>query len=255
MATVNEYGSHALLVEDDPFMRSAVAVFLQEEMGMEVHAVVSYREALRELDRIGTFCRLALVDVSLPEEEDDEERSALGLKLIHEIKKRNRDCGVVLWSAYTHFLPKLMQLISQGYQGLAYIPKGSRVEALQTAIQRVMLGDVFLHRSVVGQHPADFERTLLSELDSETAAIVTQVAERLEELSPRQMEVVERITKTPAAIAEELGLEVRTVRNYQDSIYDRLGLRESYGSMQRIRRDPIVMLALLIFRMRQYKQG
>lgn len=250
MIALSGSGFQVLLVEDDPFMRSAVAVFLQEEMGMEVHAVGSYGEARRRFVEIADICRLALVDVSLPEEEGEEVRRSWGLKLIHEIKERNQNCGVVLWSAYTHFLPKLMQLISEGYRGLAYIPKGGRVQVLQTAIRRVMEGDVFLHRAVVGQHQGDFEQSILSELDPEIAALVIQVADRLSDLSPRQMQVVERMTRTPAAIAKELNLEVRTIRNYQDAIYDRLGLRESLGGFQQIRRDPIIVLALLIYRMK-----
>ncbi len=251
MAALSGRGYHALLVEDDPFMRSAVAVFLQEEMGMEVHSVASYGEARRKLSQLMDIFRLALVDVSLPREEKEEERSAFGLKLIQEIKEGNPNCGVVLWSAYTHFLPELMQLISKGYQGLAYIPKGSRIQVLRTAIRQVLEGGVYLHRAVVAQREGDFVQSILSELDPNTASAILQVMERLDDLSPRQMQVVERMTKTPAAIAEELNLGVRTIRNYQDAIYDRLGLRESLGSSPHIRRDPIIVLALLLHRMRR----
>ena len=243
---------YALLVEDDPFMRSAVADFLEEEMGMEVVQAATYQEAHRALATSRPTYQLALVDVSLPRVHVDEPRRASwGLQLIQDIKEINARCGVVLWSAYTHFLPKLMQLVAQGYQGLAYIPKGVRAQILHTAIQRVMEGDVYLHRSVVEQEQANLEEVLLSSLDPEVARLVVEVAKRFKELSPRQMEVTRRITRTPAAIADELGLEVRTVRNYQDAIYERLGLRAPFFQMQHIRRDPVIVLALLLHRLQQ----
>jgi DNA-binding NarL/FixJ family response regulator len=245
-----------LLVEDDPFMRTAVADFLREEMGMGVQMAVSYNEARGQLQRHASAYELALVDISLPREDDSEtERQPLGVKLVRELKERNPDCGVVLWSAYTHFLHEIMALISEGYQGLAYVPKGSRMQVLKTAIERVMKGDVFLHRAVLGDPQVDIEKTILSAFDPPTAQLVADVADRLDELSPRQMEVVERMTKTPAAIARDLNLEVRTVRNYQDAIYERLGLRDALGDMQEVRRDPVITLALLLYRLRQSRSA
>jgi DNA-binding NarL/FixJ family response regulator len=104
---------------------------------------------------------------------------------------------------------------------------------------------------VLGTPQIDVEKTLLSSLDAATAEIVSDVADRLDNLSPRQMEVVERMTKTPTAIARDLNLEVRTVRNYQDAIYERLGLRDMGENVQDIRRDPIIILALVLYHLRQ----
>jgi len=92
-------------------------------------------------------------------------------------------------------------------------------------------------------------------LGTTIAKIISEVAERFDDLSPRQMEVVERMTKTPAVIARELNLEVRTVRNYQDAIYERLGLREVGGAVQEVRRDPIIILAFLLYRIRHSHTG
>ncbi len=56
----------ALLVEDDPFTRKAVADFLLEEMNFQVHVAASYEEAREMVNRLVHQCKLALVDVSLP---------------------------------------------------------------------------------------------------------------------------------------------------------------------------------------------
>jgi len=238
-----------------PEFRSAVADFLQEEMEMTVHSATSYGDAHSKLIAMGADYKLALLDISLPEISDDSVRAPLGVKLVRELKQVNPDCGVVLWSAYTHFLPEIMSLIAEGYQGLAYVPKGSRMQVLKTAIERVMKGDVFLHRAVLGEPQSDVEKSLMSFFDPTIAKIISEVAERFDELSPRQMEVVERMTKTPAVIARELNLEVRTVRNYQDAIYERLGLREVGGAVQEVRRDPIIILAFLLYRIRHSHTG
>ncbi len=243
---------HALLVEDDPFMRSAVADYLQEDLAMVVHTARSYEEARAQFNAIAEYCSLALVDISLPERgEDDAFRRPFGLDLAREIKMMQPACGVVLWSAYTHFLPDIMDMIADGRRGLAYVSKGSRVQVLQTAIEQVMDGDVFLHRAVLGDKNIDIEQAILASLDPEVARAVEEVAARLSQLSPRQMQVARRITLTPAVIARELGLKVRTVRNYQDEIYDRLGFRESLDMGQHLRRDPIIMLALLLHKTQQ----
>ncbi len=182
---------------------------------------------------------------------DESAREPWGLELIQEIKALNEQCGLVLWSAYTHFLPRLMQLVVQGYRGLAYIPKGVRAQVLRTAIGRVLAGDVFLHRAVIGEETQSLEYALLASLEPEVARLVMDVAQRFETLTPRQMEVVSRITHTPAAIAKEMGVEVRTVRNYQDAIYDRLGLRNLQPEAQHVRRAPIILLALLLHQLKQ----
>jgi DNA-binding NarL/FixJ family response regulator len=122
---------------------------------------------------------------------------------------------------------------------------------LQTAIQRVLEGDVFLHRGVVGTAYGDLEKAFLAALDPPIAQAVVAICEKLRELSPRQMEVAERMTWTPAAIAEALHLEVRTVRNYQDAIYERLGLRDAIGDLQKMRREPLIVLAVTLHRMQQ----
>ena len=244
--------SHALLVEDDPFMRSAVADFLHDEMAMTVHLAKSYEEARGQFAAIATNCALALVDISLPQRNESEPaRRPFGIQLVREIKQKKSQCGVVLWSAYTHFLPDIMKLIAEGHRGLAYVPKGSRVQVLQNAVNQVIAGDVFLHRTVLGEQFIDAEQALLASLEPEVAEAVEAVAQRLPELSPRQLQVVERITSTPVSIAQELNLEVRTVRNYQDTIYDRLGFRNATGAAQNLRRDPVIILALMLYRIRQ----
>lgn len=250
------YEGQALLVEDDPFMRQAVYEFLSD-LGFEVTAAATYTQAQAYLAESGQAFRFALVDLSLPREtdEDNERHASLGLKIVHDIKTDSPDTGVVVWSAYTHYLPDILALVTQGYRGLAYVPKGRRASALREAIARVLTGDVYFHHSAIGGQLSEIEDRFLKALPPDVADVVRNVMERLPNLPPRQRQVVEQMIYRPTTIAADLGLAERTVRNYQDAIYERLGLRDPLVGAQNLRRDPIIVLALILDRLRQLDVG
>ncbi|QLQ07021.1 MAG: hypothetical protein HZY76_13910 [Anaerolineae bacterium] len=69
------YDSRALLVEDDPFMRQAVASFLTG-LGFTVSPAATYTQAMTLLHDAANDFRLATLDVSLPEcSEEDTARA------------------------------------------------------------------------------------------------------------------------------------------------------------------------------------
>lgn len=246
----------ALLAEDDPFMQRAVREFL-EELGYSVRAATTYEQAREHLDQVEGGFRLCVVDMALPRqsESDGVAREPLGLQLVGNVKRTMPSCGVVVWSAYTHFLSDVIALVAQGHRGLAYVPKGSRARTLRQAIDRVLAGDVYFHSNAVAGLPAEAERVFVATIPAEIAEIVQQVADRYDELSARQRDVMDRIAYRPDVIAEDLGLELRTIRNYQDALYDRLGLKDSTAGTQRLRRDAIIVLATVLLRLRQGRDG
>jgi DNA-binding NarL/FixJ family response regulator len=52
----------------------------------------------------------------------------------------------------------------------------------------------------------------------------------------------------PDAIAKELGLGEKTIRNYVDSVYETLDLKDI--ATQDLRRDSLIVLAILLRRLR-----
>ena len=243
--------NRALLVEDDPFMRGAVTDFLTD-MEFEVVAVATYRDALDCVNSPEDEFGIAVVDLSIPRETDadSEPREPLGLAIVRAIKATSPETGVVVWSAFVQFLPEIISLVTQGYSGLAYVPKGSQASTLRTAIERVQAGDVYFHGGAVGNQPIAAKTQFLAALQPVVANVVKNVANRLNDLSPRQRKVVELMVYRPTTIAEELGLKEKTVRNYQDAIFEQLGLRDPLLEVQNFSRGPIIVLALTLDHLR-----
>ena len=244
------YHDNALLVEDDPFMRQSVASFLTD-LGFEVSAATTYNQAITLLESAMTPFRLAVVDLALPErsDEDSAPRAPLGLAIAQQIKRMHPQTGVVVWSAYTHHLPDILALVQEGHRGLAYVPKGSRAETLNRAIQMALAGDVYLPGNAIGRSASRSIDIFLQALRPDVARFVQEVARRLDLLTPRQLDVAMRLALRPEAIARDLGLSEKTVRNYLDSLYENLQLKDH--DMDDYRRDGIVTLAFLLRRLHQ----
>lgn len=251
MNSTPKYQGQALLVEDDPFMRQSVADALMD-FGFETHTAATYQDGLAHVAAINPL-HLLIADIAIPDRSDDDsaERLPLGLDVARFAKQTQPACGVVIWSAYLHFLPNVLELIAAGQRGIAYLPKGARRQTLIQAIDSVLAGDVYLHRGAISARSQRIEAHFLAALPPDVAQVVQFVAERLDELGPRQSELVDAYTSTPAAIAHSLGLEVKTIHNYQDAIYERLGLKDPLTGAQAMRRDAIIVLAVLLNRLRQ----
>lgn len=246
---------NALLVEDDQFMRRAVEDFLQD-LGFVVTAVSTYKQAVQALES-GVTYRLAVLDISLPyfSDEDVAARKPLGIELCRQLKQHNSDCGVILWSAYSHYLPQVMKSVSEGMTGLAYLPKGRRMATLQKAISLVQKGQIMIRVRQDDVYETEIEDRFMSFLPDDLAEIVVGVASRLSLLTTRQHEVMTLLPRNPQAIAQELGLSVATIRNYIDAAYVRLGLRDGDFETASYRREAIVVLALVLERLHQRQRA
>lgn len=243
------YHGNVLLVEDDPFMRQSVASFLTD-LGFEVSAVSTYAQTVALLEGGAISFRLAIVDLSLPErnDEDSAPRFPLGLAIAQQIKRMHPHTGVVVWSAYTHHLSDILSLVEEGHRGLAYVPKGSRAETLRRAITLVLAGDVYLPGNAIARSGPEATSRFLQALRADVALAVQNVEARLDLLTPRQLEVATLLALRPDVIARELGLGEKTVRNYVDSVYETLELKDI--ATQDLRRDSLIVLAILLRRLR-----
>lgn len=243
------YHGRGLLVEDDPFMRQAVAGFLTN-LGFEVDSASDYAQAMSLLERASIGLRLAVVDLSLPEQGDEDvaPRKPLGLAIARHIKQTRRHAGVLIWSAYTHHLADILALIEDGHRGLAFVPKGSRAETLRRAVSLVMEGDVYLPAGAIARTAPGAVERFLQALRPDVAHIVREVELRLNDLAPRHIDIATRFALRPEAIASELGLETKTIRNYSDNLYEALGLKEDFQGM---RRDSLIVLAVLLRRLQE----
>lgn len=241
----------ALLVEDDPFMQQSVHAFLTD-LGFVVRAVSTYEQAMTCVNDASTTFHLAIVDLSLPERSDEDTalRAPWGLTIARQLKQISPQTGVVVWSAYTHHLPDVLALVEEGYRGLAYVPKGSRADTLRRAITLVLAGDVYLPANALARSVPEAAARFLQALRPDVARATENVEARLDQLTPRQYQVAMLAALRPEAIAKELGLGEKTVRNYLDDVYEVLHLKDHSGELQGFRREALITLAVLLYRLR-----
>jgi DNA-binding NarL/FixJ family response regulator len=246
------YDGTALLIEDDPFMRQSVDNFLTD-LGFTVSEATTYTQALALIQDEVISWRLAIVDLSLPERSDEDSalRAPWGLTIARQIKQIHPQTGVVVWSAYTHHLPDILALIEDGCRGLAYVPKGSRAETLRRAIALVLTGDVYLPANALARSAPEAAVRFLQALRPDVARAVQSVEARLDTLTPRQREVATLLALRPDAIAKDLGLGEKTVRNYINDVYEVLHLKDHEAELHGFRREALIALAVLLHRLRQ----
>lgn len=93
-------------------------------------------------------------------------------------------------------------------------------------------------------------RVFLQALRPDVARATENVETRLDQLTPRQYQVAMLAALRPEAIARELDLGEKTVRNYLDQVYEVLHLKDYSGELQGFRREALITLAVLLHRLR-----
>jgi DNA-binding NarL/FixJ family response regulator len=146
-----------------------------------------------------------------------------GIRLAIEMRDRHPDVGVVLLSNYAEPAYALA-LLDGGSTGRAYLLKervGDRAQ-LVAAIKAVATGGSLLDSKVV---------------EPLIAASASVEASPLAALTEREREVLAEIAKgkSNAAIAETLVLTKRSVENYINVIFDKLGLSEAEDVSKRVK--------------------
>ena len=165
---------------------------------------------------------LAIVDVDIPYL-DSQEKDILGFELAKEIKRKNRDIGVVMFTAYSDHGDLFYDLIKKNaFRGFAYVLKGCRLQFLDNALEAVSRLEIFpdprikLNRISV--------ETYLSTLTEEEFKILLVADEVINDLSQRELEVMELIAScyNNGQIAHKLGIKVETVETHITNIYKKL---------------------------------
>ncbi|QHC60907.1 response regulator transcription factor [Rathayibacter sp. VKM Ac-2760] len=188
------------VVDDQPLYRQMLASLLRAVPGVrsvvEASSAAEARERLRpaELD-------VAVVDIELGDGD--------GIELGRELRAQAPELAVVLLSAVDS-MHRFLRLDRAEVRGWSYLSKSSSLSApaLLTAIRATLDGRTVLDPALVA---------------GRTARRSSPVAA----LSPRQYEVLAALASglTNAAIAERLGIAVRSVDNHVNALYAALSLR------------------------------
>ncbi len=91
-----------------------------------------------------------ITDISIPPDSNGAGwvHTTLGIDLIRQVKQARPQTGVVLFTAYEHYLDEFLGLLASGLRGVAYCLKGRRNDLLFTTLDQVVVGRVEIDSEV-----------------------------------------------------------------------------------------------------------
>jgi DNA-binding NarL/FixJ family response regulator len=194
-----------LIVDDHPIVRLGIRQMLAAERDLEVCGEAETADEAKQLI-VGGHPDLAIVDLSLTE--------GTGLDLIRSLRESAPTLPVLVLSMHdeTLFAERVLRAGARGY-----IMKREAVTGLVTAIRQVLSGRVYLSE--------DMAQAVLERLGPEAAPPDNPLAS----LTDRELEVFDLIGRgqSTAAIAEQLGVSIKTIETYRSNIKTKLNLKDA----------------------------
>jgi DNA-binding NarL/FixJ family response regulator len=196
-----------LLVDDHVLVRAALRRLIDDLHNIEVVGEAGDgREAIAEVGRHQP--NLVLMDISMPRLD--------GIEATRIIRRDYPGVQVVMLSMHMHE-DYVIQSLRAGATG--YLHKASPSRELELAIESAVRGQLFLSPMV--SKPV-IEASLNQSRNGASA---------LEQLTPRQREILQLIAegKSTKEIAYGLQLSVKTVETHRAALMERLGIRDLAG--------------------------
>jgi len=193
-----------MIVDDHAILRAGVREMLSEEADLQVVGEAgSAEEALQQL-REGLKVDVVVLDITLPGQS--------GIDLLKQLRRDRPELAILVLSMHPErsFAVRLMRAGANGY-----VPKMIVPEELVKAVRAVGTGRRYI-------------TPLVAELlASECAA--DEEGPLHNRLSERELQVFTRIARgvSPAVMANELGLSVKTVSTYRARILEKMGMRSN----------------------------
>lgn len=193
-----------LIVDDHAILRAGVREMLSEEQDLQVVGEAgSAEEALQQLSD-GPEVDVVVLDITLPGQS--------GIDLLKQLRRDRPELAILVLSMHPErsFAVRLMRAGANGY-----VPKMIVPEELVKAVRAVGSGNRYITPIVA--------ELLASEFASEEDGPVHN------KLSERELQVFTRIAKgiSPAVMANELGLSVKTVSTYRARILEKMNMRSN----------------------------
>jgi DNA-binding NarL/FixJ family response regulator len=202
-----------VIAEDLALLRDGMARLLTDN-GLDVVAAVGDADALRHAVRLEKP-DVAIVDIRLPPSFRDE-----GLRAALELRRTAPETAILVVSQYVEHAYAAELLAEAGAGGIGYLLKDRVIDVADfvDAVRRVGAGGTALDPEVVAQ--------LLGH----------RGGKRLDELTPREREVLELVAegRSNAAVAKALVLSVGAVEKHIASIFQKLDLPPSDTDHRRV---------------------
>lgn len=193
-----------LIVDDHAILRAGVREMLSDEEDLRVVAEAgSAEEALQTL-RNGTEVDVVVLDITLPGQS--------GIDLLKQLRRDRPELAILVLSMHPErsFAVRLMRAGANGY-----VPKMIVPEELVKAVRAVGTGRRYI-------------TPIVAELLASDCA-ADEEGPLHNRLSERELQVFTRIARgiSPAVMANELGLSVKTVSTYRARILEKMAMRSN----------------------------
>ena len=196
-----------LVVDDDDLMRAGLRAVLSSDETFEVVGeATTGRHAIERVRALRP--QVVLMDVRMPDLD--------GIAATREVLASTLEVKVVILTTFEQD-DYIFDANNAGASG--FLLKRTRPEELITAVHTVAAGDSLLSPSVT--------RTVLDRVAKQRVS-PSDTDRRLQELTPREREVLELITRgsSNSEIAEALVIEESTVKTHVKRVLMKLGLRD-----------------------------
>ncbi|AGA29780.1 response regulator [Singulisphaera acidiphila] len=196
-----------VLADDHNLLRAGIRALLEDLPGIEVVAeAADGREALSlvELHRPD----IILMDIAMP--------GLSGLDVAARLQREQSTVKVIILTMHKDEA-YVRRAILAGASG--YLVKDSDTEELGLALRAVARGETYLSPAVSKHLVADYRRQAATETGLTGG------------LTQRQLEVLRQVAegKTTKAIAQNLGLSIKTVESHRTLLMERLGIHDVAG--------------------------
>jgi DNA-binding NarL/FixJ family response regulator len=194
-----------LVVDDHPIVRLGIRQMLAAERDLEV---CGEAESAGAAIQLATSAQpdLAIIDLSLSE--------GTGLDLIRTLRESAPTLPVLVLSMHDEalFAERVLRAGARGY-----IMKRQAITGLVGAIRQVLSGRIYVSEGMA--------QSVLERLGQDGATPGNPMAN----LTDRELEVFDLIGRglSTAAIAEQLGVSVKTIETYRSNIKTKLNLKDA----------------------------
>jgi len=195
-----------VIVDDHPVVRLGLEQMLARVDDFEICGFAD--SAPEALGVIEDHCPdLVVVDISL--------KNGSGLDLVKQLAAKDPSLKILVSSMHDEnlFAERALRAGAKGY-----INKETAIDSMVEALRKVRSGSIYLSQQMT-------DRLLQSLAHSD----LREGRAPLEQLSDRELEVFELIGQglTTRAVAEHLGLSVKTIETYRENIKNKLNLENN----------------------------
>ena len=208
------------LADDHALVRAGIKALLEKIPDIQV--VGEAGDGLVALELVKTLQPdLVLLDISMP--------GLNGLEVMERLKSDFPDIRVIILTIHDESA-YAVDALRAGANG--YLPKKAASDELMRAIQAVMGGETYLSPEISKVSLADYHSAMIDE-------------GRVEELTPRQLDVLRMIAEgySTKEIARVLNISAKTVETHRASLMERLNIHDVAGLVRYAIKTGLVKMA------------